>query len=523
MDQSYYQCWANAVENVAAAEENPDKRNTIQLLGQQVSIDVDDQNQQIIFICNNDYVYKIFLTYVSQFYIELKHSLKKEEYGIDIRRQNPNAGQTQPVAPKAANVSESFPNTSMPNSGMNGQGMQQGMMSGFQLPYGYMQQPGMMPGVQYPYGYAQAPQSIASDINTPAQTAPEVIPLFLQKDSINPNKTFDNYVTDPENKLIVSIAEKVAARPGDTATNPLYIYGGSGLGKTHLLFAIANRIRATQPNVKVCYMRAESFIRYYVDSMSKKNQQQIHFQDYFSTQNVFIVDDIQNFVKAKAARDTFFEIVAEFYMEDTGRQLVLASDTPPGGLESFSPRLISRFGSGVCREVYPPNSETRKAITMNKCREFHVNLSEDIIDYISTHIRSNVREIEGAIKSLNQVISQHGTITYEEAVKNLAALVNVKAQFVTIDAVKERVASEFDVTVESMESAERKKPVTNARSMAMKLAHDLIPSLSLNDIGRSFNKDHSSVHEAIKRTQKNIDENVELRAVYENLRLSLKK
>ena len=356
-------------------------------------------------------------------------------------------------------------------------------------------------------------------------------PKFMQEDRINHEKTFENYVTDPENELIFAIAKKIAANPGTSNTNPFYIYGASGIGKTHLLFAIANEIRRLHPEKSLTYMRSEEFIKNYVDSMSSKgkpqnkgeyNYQQVYFKDFFTSQDIFIVDDIQNFIKAPGSRSTFFEIIADF-LDKPNHQLILASDVPPGNLKGFNERETSRFGSGVCREIYPPNNETRAAITISKCREFHVELSDSIIDYIAKNIRSNVREIEGAIKTLNAVKLTKGELTYEDAVANLQSHINTSNQSTTLDAIKERVSKEYDVAIELMEGASRKRNVSQARSVAMAIAAELIPSLSLNDIGRSFNKDHSSVHEAIKRTRKRLDTDQELSATYQKLVLSLKR
>ena len=177
----------------------------------------------------------------------------------------------------------------------------------------------------------------------------------------------------------------------------------------------------------------------------------------------------------------------------------------------------------MCREIVPPSSETRTAIAISKCREFHVELDDKIIQYIATHIRSNVREIEGAIKTLKSHIMAYKEITYDEAVKTLNSLVNTTNQTTTVDSVKERVAQEFKVTVAEMESALRKKNISNARSLAMTLANTLIPSLSLNDLGRAFNKDHSSVHQAIKRTRARIATEPEYANLFQSLVNSLKK
>lgn len=356
----------------------------------------------------------------------------------------------------------------------------------------------------------------------------KMFPNFRKRNPINPNKTFENYVIDPENKTLFATAIAVATNPGSSNYNPLYIYGASGLGKTHLLFAIANRIMQLNSDISIIYTRAEEFIRHYVESMAsiKKSpfdDQQVHFQDLYTEHDVFIVDDIQNFIKGPKARDAFFDIIAEF-IDKPNRQLILASDVPPGNLNGFNARLTTRFGSGVCCEVVPPGVETRTAITISKCEEMKINLSEDVINYIATNVRSNIRELEGAIKTLNShKLNSEAELTVEEAKKILANLVNASNQVCTIDTIKERVSREFEVTVASMESAEKKKTVSLARSMSMALARDLIPSLSLSDIGRAFNKDHSSVHEAIKRIKNRIDQEPEIASKYNKLTLSLKK
>ena len=363
---------------------------------------------------------------------------------------------------------------------------------------------------------------------SPAAAPRSLLPSFMRYDPINPNKTFENYVTDPDNQMLVATAMSVAANPCNNNFNPFYIYGGSGLGKTHLLFAIANRIRAEHPNVSLIYIRAEEFIRHYVESTAKigskargTDGESVHFQDLYTNNNVFIVDDIQNFIKGPKSRDAFFEIIADF-IDRPNRQLILASDVAPGNLKGFSARLTSRFGSGVCCEVIPPSVETRKAIILKKCNEMGIDFGDHISNYIATHIRSNVREIEGAIKTLYTQYNLANKLTYEDAVRILANLVNASNQVLSIDSIKDRVSKEFEIQVAQMEGASRKKDVSTARSMAMALIRDLIPTTSLAEIGRAFNKDHSSVHEAIGRINRRRESDPELGSRYHRLKLSLK-
>ncbi|MGN1281945.1 MAG: chromosomal replication initiator protein DnaA [Succinivibrio sp.] len=484
------QIWKDAIAHVIATLSQPTDIAVVQCIETQCSITISGDN--VCFVCSNDLASKLLPKFVNNLFVEIIHLLGNSNYGMQIAMAGSSGFNTQPNQNTTMNLQQPAVSSPQPN---------------FFQP---------APSANQPFSpFSNAQVGAVTEIEKP-----------MISDNINPEKTFENYVTDPENELVYVIAMQIAKDPGSETYNPFYIYGGSGLGKTHILWAIANKIRETKPEVSVIYIRAEEFLRRYVDSMSKKNSfapQQVHFKDMFTQYDVFIMDDIQSLTKGDKARDSFFDIIASF-LDKKGKQLILASDVPPGNLKNFSERLVTRFGSGVCREIYPPSPETRAAITLSKCRELNFELPESIVDYIANNIRSSVREIEGAIKTLKSHVDIKGQmITYDEAVKSLSNLVNVSSQVTTLDTIKERVAKEFEVSVASMESAERKKATSNARSMAMTLANDLIPNLSLNDLGRSFNKDHSSVHEAIKRTRERISNNQEIAAVYQKLTLSLKK
>lgn len=534
--------WEQTIQNVSKLYADDKEALLVKMIGSQVKVSLSGNNI-VCFSFSSQYASTLFPDYLSAFFKELKKLTGIK--GLSIAMQpveqldaasTAQSGQTPAkitIEKKTNQQNSSSLNDyyETRNISVNGKKLDQ---TTYVNPTIYSSQQPIIPvnsfqtdvviptaqvqrGPNRGIGYMQSPQSI--------QPSKPVLPKFMRDEHINPSKTFENYVTDPENELIVAIAKQIAAEPGSPSFNPFYIYGGSGLGKTHLLFAIANQIKKTHPEKTVLYTRAEEFIHNYVQSMSTRNSydpQQINFQELFTSQDVFIVDDIQNFIKGEKARDTFFEIIASF-IEKPDSQLILASDVPPGYLKGFNQRLTSRFGSGVCREIVPPSSETRTAIAISKCREFHVELDDEIIQYIATHIRSNVREIEGAIKTLKSHIMAYHEITYDEAVKTLNSLVNTTNQTTTVDSVKERVAQEFKVTVPEMESALRKKNISNARSLAMTLANTLIPSLSLNDLGRSFNKDHSSVHQAIKRTRARIANDPEYANLFQNLINSLKK
>lgn len=503
------QIWNEAIQLFVEKETDETNKAFLQLISTQCNFVINDGN--VCFICQNSIAQQALRNFAWDLHDHIKHVLGDDSLGMQIKMAS-------------SVVSNSNRNYALQGQNSYKQGFVNSNGNANAIQPNYVNNQNNF--VNSPQNRELAPSTYQPNANVKVATVAPKDSNIKDYSNINPSKTFENYVTDPENQLVLAIAQSIASNPGNETYNPFYIYGGSGLGKTHILWAIANRIKETLPNISVAYIRAEEFIRKYVDSMAKKgvfDRQQVHFQDRFTQYNVFIMDDIQGLTKADQSRDTFFDIIADF-LDKPGRQLILASDVPPGNLKNFSPRLVSRFGSGVCREIYPPSSETRLAIIQSKCSELQVQFPDSVVDYIANNIRSSVREIEGAIKTLKSHVDLTGhMISYDDAVKMLSNLVNVSSQVTTLDAIKDRVAKEFSVTVASLESAQRKKEITTARSMAMLIANELIPTLSLSDIGRSFNKDHSSVHDAIKRTRSRIDENQELAAIHQMLVLSLKK
>ncbi len=479
------QVWKDAIANVKSKITDLRDQSVVQCIETQCSFEISSNN--IVFICNNDLASKLLPIYVSQLFIEITNLLGVQNYGLQMIM----AGNRPNQAPSQFDRTQHD---------------------------------------QLNYEDTNRSSVISHPPFTPRDNIVQPKNNSIQRpritDNIDPNKTFENYVTDPENKIAIAAAIRIAETPGSDNFNPFYIYGGSGLGKTHILWAIANKIRETKPNVSVIYIRAEEFIRRYVDSMSVKTSfapQQVHFQDMFTQYDVFIMDDIQSLTKGDKARDTFFDIIANF-LDIKGKQLILASDVAPGNLKNFSERLVTRFGSGICSEIYPPSSETRTAIILRKCNELNFKLPDSVVEYIATNIRSSVREIEGAIKTLKSHVEVKGSmITYDEAVKSLSNLVNKTSNNTTVDSIKDRVAKEFEVTIESLESASRKKNISQARSIAIALAHELIPTLSSSDLGRAFNKDHSSVLAAINRVEEWKVKDKDMNMLYQKLILSLKK
>ena len=327
--------------------------------------------------------------------------------------------------------------------------------------------------------------SSQQDIDSMIENDPD-FKKYLSNKSVREDKTFENYISDPVNQMVWLTLQKAADAPFKQKS-PIYIFGGSGLGKTHLLFALVNRMRKNRPDLSVLYIRADDFIRHYVSSFANKNSEHLkyHFQDMYTRFSVFIIDDIQSLTKAPGSRDAFFDIIAEV-IDQQNKLLVLACDEAPGNLKHFHQRLTSRFASGLIVEIAPPSQETRRSIVISKAKEMNLVLDDSIIEFISTRIRSNVREIEGALSTLDNFQRQLPSgqkISYDDAVNVVSCIINSSNQTLSISLIKERVAKEFDVTVEDIDSAKRKANISLARSLAMTLSRELIIKASYAEIG----------------------------------------
>ena len=341
---------------------------------------------------------------------------------------------------------------------------------------------------------------------------------------VNPVKTFSTYVSDTRNFEILNAASLLAQYVGVPQVNPFLLYGDSGVGKTHILHAIANAIAYYHPEYKVAFIRAEEFLQNYVSSISESGKNrfadsQIYFQQAFLQYDVLIFDDIQALAKGVKSRQVFFEVISAF-LDRPGTQLIVASNQMPRELKDkgFDASLLSRMGSGLCMPLLKPNWANRRDIVNAKCQEMGITMSEDIVDYISMNLNPNVREIEGALKTLHSFLNSNGSLTYDDAVRTLSGFISAGAGHVlTISEIQSTVAKEFGVSVKDLLSSCKKKAISQARSLAMTIARDVIANNSLNDLGRAFKKDHTSVHEAIVRTRDRLQHDSALKEKYDHI------
>lgn len=314
---------------------------------------------------------------------------------------------------------------------------------------------------------------------------------------LNPYYTFDSFIEGDGNKLTRSAAVSVAQNPGETAFNPLLIYGGVGLGKTHLAQAIGNEIKRTQPEKVVLYVTTEKFGNSYVDSV--KNNNISDFVNFYQLIDVLIVDDIQYIMSKTGTQDIFFHVFNNLHTSN--RQIILTCDMPPNELKGIDERLLSRFKWGLNAELQPPDHETRLEILRQKMYREGIgvkDIPEEVLEYIAYNITSNVRELEGAMIALiAQTLLMRQEITLELARKIVKNFVQNANREISIDSIQKIVSEYFQLPVEKLKEKTRKREVVQARQISMYFAKQYTKS-SLKTIGLHFGgRDHSTVIHAL--------------------------
>ncbi len=319
---------------------------------------------------------------------------------------------------------------------------------------------------------------------------------------LNPNYTFDEYVVGSNSQFAYSAAQAVAREPGGTKFNPLLIYGGVGLGKTHLLQAIGNSVLSEFPGKKVRYVTSETFYREFVESIQHNRINELS-NFYRSEVDILLMDDVQFMSGKDRTQEEFFHIFNALHQ--SRKQIVLTSDAPPGDLRGLEDRLVSRFQWGLFVDIQPPDRETREAILHRKAQVLNLDISADIISYLAEAIDSNIRILEGAIRQLLlQASIKHSDITMELAreIVNRTASSRPNKK-VSPEEITSVVANFFTVEVDKIiEQGRGTKEVAQARQLAMFLMKELT-SASLKSIGQRFGgRDHSTVVHAIKTIEK---------------------
>jgi len=346
---------------------------------------------------------------------------------------------------------------------------------------------------------------------------PFVIPGLKKvqvESQLNPNYSFDNYVEGDCNRLARSAGYAVAQKPGGNAFNPLLLYGGVGLGKTHLAQAIGIEVKKNHPNKTVLYVQSEKFITQFVEA--SKNNNLNDFIHFYQMIDVLIIDDVQYFAGKEKTQDSFFHIFN--HLHQLGKQIILTADRAPVDIQGIEQRLLSRFKWGLSADLQAPGLETRIAILDKKVYNEGIQLPKEVNEYLAYSITSNVRELEGALISLlAQSSLNKKIITLELAKSMIDKFVKSTAREVSIDYIQKVVCDYFDLAIDTMKSKTRKREVVQARQIAMFFAKSMTKS-SLATIGMHCGgKDHATVLHACRTVNNLMDTDKRFRAYIDEL------
>ena len=349
---------------------------------------------------------------------------------------------------------------------------------------------------------------LPTEVIPPPPAIPAIRTPHRHPDNLNERYCFDSYVEGECNKFAKAAALAVAKSPGTTTFNPLVVYGGVGLGKTHLIQAIGNFAKEQNRNTRVLYVDSERFTADFINSIQKNKTTE--FSGLYRNVDILMIDDIQFFGNKERTQDQFFHTFNALHQK--GKQIILSSDRPPKELLGMEERLKSRFQWGLVVDIQPPDLETRQAILQKKAEDSSIDLPPEIFHFIATHITSNIRELEGAMIRLLAFASLNGIdITLDLAKKVLRDVCISKTKAISIEQIQKITAEHFSFPDDLLRSKTRKKEIAQARQICMYLCKSMTDS-SLKTIGLHFGgRDHSTVIHAINCTENLLEEDNKLR------------
>ena len=334
--------------------------------------------------------------------------------------------------------------------------------------------------------------------------APDRPGSLLESDAF----TFGTYVVGPQNKMAYAAARAVAEKPAEHY-NPLFIYGDSGLGKTHLLYAIAHQVRQRQPEARIVYIKGDDFTNELIASIREgKNAE---FREKYRQSTLLLVDDIQFIAGKESTQEEFFHTFNSLH--DAHKQIVIASDRPAKEIKSLEERLRTRFEWGLTADVQPPDFETRVAIVKRKAELLHLDLPEDVAEFIANHLKNNIRQLEGAVKKLNAYYMLEGIqpviSVAQNAIKDI--LNETQPVPVTIEKIIGEVSRTFNVSPADIRGTKRNANVASARRVAIYILRE-VTGMSMEEIGREFSgRDHSTIVYSLKTMERDMKNDQHLR------------
>lgn len=353
-------------------------------------------------------------------------------------------------------------------------------------------------------------------VNSKGPKTPE--PEVSKRSNLNPNYTFDTFVVGSNNRFAQSASLAVAESPGE-AYNPLYIYGGPGLGKTHLMHSIGHFILKKNPSAKVLYVTSEEFTNEVIESIRSGNASAMNkFREKYRTIDVLMIDDVQFIIGKESTQEEFFHTFNALH--SAGKQIILTSDKPPKDMETLEERIRSRFEWGLMADIGAPDYETRMAILRRKVESDDMVLSDDILNYIANNIKSNIRELEGALNKLLAYSNLEKTdITMDIAKKELQNIITPdKPREITPQLIIEVVSEHFQISLDQMISKNRSNEIAKPRQIAMYLCKTMT-DIPLDSIGSLLGgRDHSTIIHGIKKIGDEYDSNEQTRNLIETIK-----
>lgn len=356
---------------------------------------------------------------------------------------------------------------------------------------------------------------IGFDIQIILVDVEKAVPVKAEEteDALTDEDTFDSFIVGASNKFAYAAANAVANDPGGKY-NPLFIHGNSGLGKTHLLNAIAHQVKLTHPEANIVYTRGESFTNELVKYIGQKSTEAFH--DKYRNADILLVDDVQFIAGKDSTQEEFFHTFNALYQ--AGNQIVLTSDRPPKEIALLEDRLRNRFEWGLMADIQSPDLETRMAIIKRKAEVLNFDLPDDIVQYIAEKLKNNIRQLEGAVKKMQAFVTMQGMpvniMTAQTAIKDI--IVDNSPTPVTINKIVSEVARTYGADSADIYSKKQNAQTTEMRQMAMYIVREMT-GLSTKLIGREFNRDHSTVVYSLDKFTKRYHEDSKLRSVVDNI------
>ncbi|MBQ7504548.1 MAG: chromosomal replication initiator protein DnaA [Ruminococcus sp.] len=327
--------------------------------------------------------------------------------------------------------------------------------------------------------------------------------------------TFDTFIVGNSNKFAHAACLAVAQNPSK-AYNPLFLYGNSGLGKTHLLFAISNEIKKNDPSKTICYVKGEDFTNDLIESLHKVSMSE--FRQKYRYNDVLLVDDVQFIGGKESTQQEFFHTFETLYQDQ--KQIILTSDRPPKEIKTLDDRLRSRFEMGLIADIQPPDLETRIAIIKRKADIMNIEIPNDVCEYIATNVKSNIRQLEGTVKKIKAKNNLDGEKPSIKSVQNIIAdiLNNDTPPEVTVEKIIEEVARTYNVNSEELRSSNNRSAyISKPRQVAIYIVNELT-NLTQENIGKEFGgRDHSTIKYAIDTTNKKMKQDSKLKSIVEDI------